>query len=104
MDIIFEVTRERYNQILNGQKNHTIRNGFREILPNETIRLGYEVRGGRNVLERNVASVIYTTIANLSIEEVNAYGYNHHAHMLNSLRKNYPNISDTDLITIIKFI
>lgn len=86
--------------VLDKTKKVTVRNGTREFIPGEIVRIGCDSYGW---FEAKVRSVSFTYLIDIDEYVIRDDGFKDWGELFNTMRKFYPNIDVTSNVTVIRW-
>lgn len=89
-----------FQAIAIGKKKTTIREGIRLIKPGSKLRI--ETNDGRHIV-KCVSSVTLKKLEDITEQDVRHDGFGTRSQLVRTLKKFYPGLTDSDIVTIISF-
>ena len=91
---------EYVNLILSGRKKSTVRKGIKSY---ETGKIVYLKASSRPFAKARITKAVVKRVGELSDEDARMDGFENREELLEALKKIYGRISDSDIVTVVRF-
>ena len=95
---VLPLAAEFLSKVRSGEKVSTVRRGMRPYAPGPAI-----LRAGANTIKVSIVRVQHATLANLTDRDAQEDGFADRRELVAALRRFYPDIVESEPVTIVKF-